>query len=368
MAAAQELSLECAARVEEVRCCCAAAVEAWEAWEARAACRAGMRIPSSLPPRPRLQAERKAAELEGRLGEASGALEGARRQAGEDRAELAAARQLCSQAQAAVQELLAANLRLHDALAQLVERQVDEGMSAAGTEDAAGGSGAAAAAAAMAWTERQQQQVQQAAPPPQQAPPQRRSGPPSRPASRAKTGSQQARSTEDEGPAVEEASGHLIRAARPNAPAARPPPRPGRCAAALTSLSRAHKAAAPPLAATHKAAAQQARPAGERRGAAEERQEEEGGAGAGAAALPSDAVVEAALQLVAQHRELHAAYQEVAAELQQLAAAGPPLGPARVQLAALRRQGELQALLAQLSERLEDGVAQLSALRRAGLL
>lgn len=349
IAAAQQLSLECAARVDEVQCWAGGTGGLRDVLPAMHRPAATHLVPHAL------QAECRAAELEARLQEATGAFEGSLREAGEDRAELSAARQLCAQAQTAVQELLATNLRLHDALAKLVERQVDGGISSGAAN---GDSGAAAAAAAIAWTERQRQQHQHQ--PTQQAPARRRAGLSSRPASRDKL-----RSTEDEGPAVEEASGHMIRVARPNAPAARPLVHAGRCTASVSALSRARKAAVPPAAHTAKSAAQQALAP-----AADERlEQEDSGASADApAAAPSDAVVEAALRLVAQHRELHAAYQELAAELQQLAAAGPPLGPARAQLAALKRQGELQAQLRGLSERLEDGLAQLSALRRAGLL
>lgn len=80
-----------------------------------------------------------------------------------------------------------------------------------------------------------------------------------------------------------------------------------------------------------------------------------------------EAAVEAALALSAEHRELLARHRAASAELRQVAGSLAGAPPSK-QLALLRRRAELQEELGGVAAQLEDRVAQLAALRGAGLL
>lgn len=79
------------------------------------------------------------------------------------------------------------------------------------------------------------------------------------------------------------------------------------------------------------------------------------------------AAIMAALALSAEHRELHSCYRAVAEELRQVASAVVE-APASKQLALLRKHAALQQEQRDLAEQLEDKVVQLAALKQAGVL
>lgn len=338
MAAAQQLTEEYTARLGQAR----------PGWERVAAESAQARPPGlssgRLPPNdgcpsPPLspQAEGRARQLEQQLHGMAAAVERLQRESAEHAAAATAAREEAGQERQAAQALLETNLRLHETVAQLME----------GVGSGRGGSNSwARAAAGPAEGALAMQEVGQA----QHGWREQRRGlnssqpPAAKPAPRAAACHERgtAKAAGAEGRQRGQRSRQLT-------PAALPPPAPpvatAPAEAARLLARRPTQLARPPLRSQH----QQALPAVD--------------------AAAREAAVQAVLALSAEHRELLSCYQAVAAELKQvagtLAAGGQQAGR---QLALLRQHAALQAERRDLGEQLGDKVAQLAALKRAGVL
>lgn len=246
----------------------------------------------------------------------------------------------CSREADAASALLETNLRLHESVAQLTEQLgMDADSSGIEGRRAAAGVPACPAAPAAARGQRQERQPRsgqgrQPRPAPQ---------PPAHqwlPAKRSQQLAAQKAGSEKE---EQEASGHLISAARPTARQER-----GRVGWAASQ---------PP-------AAQPVRRGGAAVTIWQSSTEEQGPA---ATATALEGAVEAALALSSEHRKLLAYHKAVAGELQRVTS-GLAVAPAAKQLALLRQHAELQAEMQVVAQQLEDKLAQLSALRRVGLL
>lgn len=285
----------------------------------------------ALHPLVALQADRRAAQLEAQLGAATAAVQALRQETSEQAASLSAAQERCDREAAAAQGLLDTNLRLHEAVAQLMEQQQAALASASGR----GGQGwCGAAACADQAPEHSLRRPVQARTRPEsrcQARPASQRQEQRLPASQPAAARPRAASSD-----VQEAGGHVQ-------PAAWPPACWGRAPA--TAVSQLPK---------------QPRPAAQVRQVTEA--EEQPGV-----AAAREAAVEAALALAAEHRELLARHQAASAELRRVAGSLAGAPPSR-QLALLRRRAELQEEAGGVAAQLEDCVAQLATLRGAGLL
>lgn len=257
----------------------------------------------------------------------------------------AAATQLeAAQERQAAQALLDNNLRLHEAVAQLME----DGLGCwGGLADQADSSGCGAAAAepvecAQGGAGRgdgrtQRAQQEQLGIPTSLLPR------PAKPAPRAGRVWQERGSAKPAG-----AEGGRGQHSRHRTPAATPPP--AEAAPEQRQQQPAHRPAQlarPPPAVGLKRQQVQAPPAVD--------------------PIARQAAIKAALAVSAEHRELHSCYQAVAEELRQVASA-VVAAPASKQLALLRQHAALQQEQRDLAEQLEDKVVQLAALKQAGVL
>ncbi len=290
-----------------------------------------------------LQAEGRAGQLEQHLQALGATTKQLQREADRQAAAAAAARDEAAQERQAAQALLDNNLRLHEAVAQLMEDGLgwSSGLADGGTDSFS--------TADVEPVERVQSRGGAGDVRTQRARMEQRCAPASSlPRTAKPAGALQDRGTVKPAGAGDRQRGQRSRqltsaAALPSAPAEAVPSHPLQQPAHRT-VQLAH---APPVPARKQQQQAQATPAVD--------------------PAARQAVVRAALALSAEHRELHSCYRAVAEELRQVAC---DLAAARGsrQLALLRQHAALQQEQRDLAQQLEDTVVQLAALKRAGVL
>ncbi len=356
LAAAQQLTAEFSAKVEQVGACGTESNFGHRLYSmpldlpAAAARGPPCRSPGSSSHCPCLvQAEQRATQLERQLAGLTVPAEQLQRQVGELRAELAAVHDQCSKEQEAAAWLLQANLRLHETVQVLAEQGMGSGSS----------SGICLAQVAEEaehnkHAEMEQQRRRLAGRRPSGERPAARSGRLS--AARAASGQpvQGARVSAGQQGAARRSSGHLL-SRRVEMQEQLQPQKQGmqRAPAAL---------AAPALLFSRQAAT-----ADHARVPAMQQQTDAGSAHSKQPAAARRAAVDAALALSAEHRELLAHQKVALAGLQRTASSLATAAPPAEQLVLLRRYAQLQGEVRDCCAKLEDRAVQLSALRRAGL-
>ena len=328
MAAAQQLTKEYTARVEQASLSASAAPLPTYAG-AESAPSAALTSTNSRPccvyPYPAccsLQAECRAGQLEERLAGMESTMEQMQQQGSELRAGLQAAQAQCSQEQAAAASLLATNMRLHETVMQLMEqeqhqreRQGQEDSNKAAQQQFACGAGAQVGGAHPPQAQQHEQLQHRRRLPSAQR--QTRAGAAPQAANWRRAQQAAAEPARAASTALAVCRGASMGAAGGQSPS-RPPSRPAQQQAPAPSAARA-------------------------------------------------AAVQAALTLSAEHRELHSYCKALATELQRVCSCLAVAAPGK-QLALLREHSELQREMREVTAQLEDRVVQMTALRRTGLL